>query len=32
LSEDEMKIARAVAEEIAAKVDAILKGRSAKTG
>ena len=32
LTEDEMKIARAVAEEIAAKVDATLKRRSAKTG
>jgi len=32
LTEDEMKIAEEVAEEIAAKVDAILKRRSAKTG
>ena len=32
LTEDEMKIARAVAEEIAAKVDATLKRRSTKTG
>jgi len=32
LTEDEMKFAEEVAEEIAAKVDAILKRRSAKTG